>query len=262
MGTVGKAMSLLDRFSAEVPEIGLSDLARLSGFDKATTRRLLVSLAGHGLVEQDPETRRYRLGAGLSRLARIREAHYPFLRVAVPLIQALAQQTGETVHVSEYCSSGLATVHVEESTRAHRVGVDIGTILPLHCTASGIAFLAHARPEIVKSQLARKLGVFTPFTQTERDKVMEGVQAAVQRGFSFGNQGYEEGVFSVGAAVLGPDGCAIGALAVATPLSRIDDAIAAAHGQAAAETAREISRRLFGETVHSPPRTGIVRGAS
>lgn len=251
MGTVGKAISLLDLFSSERPEIGLSELAGLSGFDKATTRRLLLSLVGGALVEQDPATRRYRLGAGLSRLARLREAHYPFVRVAVPLIQALALQTGETTHVSEYSYPGLATVHVEESTKANRVGVGVGVVLPLHGTASGIAFLAHARPEIVKASLSRKLDAFTAFTVTEREKLVESIQAAARRGFSFGDQGFEEGVFSVGAAVLGPDGYAIGALAVASPVSRMDDSVAAAHGQAAVATAREISRGLFGEAVPS-----------
>ena len=251
MGTVGKAISLLELFSADVPELGLSELSRLSGFDKATTRRLLVSLSGRGFVEQDATTRRYRLGPELSRLARVREAHYPFLRIAVPLIRALAQETGETAHISEYSAAGLATVHVEESTRANRVGVKIGLLLPLHGTASGIAFLAHARPDIAKARLERTLDAVTSFTVTERDRLVESIQAASLRGYSFGDQGYEEGVFSVGAAVLGPDGYAIGALAVASPVSRIDEAVAAAHGRAAAGTAREISRRLFGEPVPS-----------
>ena len=73
MSTVVKALSLLDHFDASIPEVGLVDMARLSGLDKATARRLLVALGKKGFVEQDPVTRRYRLGAALVRLARIRE---------------------------------------------------------------------------------------------------------------------------------------------------------------------------------------------
>ncbi|RUW97142.1 IclR family transcriptional regulator, partial [Mesorhizobium sp. M8A.F.Ca.ET.059.01.1.1] len=111
MSTVGKAISLLELFTVAEPELGLSDLARRSGFDKATTRRLLVALTGHGLVEQDAATRHYRLGAGLSRLARIREARFPFLQTAVPLVRDLASATAETVHLSEYGIDRLVTVH-------------------------------------------------------------------------------------------------------------------------------------------------------
>src|SRR5437660_1256543 len=106
MGTVGKAMSLLELFTTAKPEIGLSELARLSNFDKATARRLLVSLMDHGLLEQDRETRLYRLGAGLVRLARIRESQFPLLPVAMPILQDLASQTGETVHLSEHSAKG------------------------------------------------------------------------------------------------------------------------------------------------------------
>ena len=252
MSTVDKALSLLDLFTVDEPALGLSEVARRSGFDKATTRRLLLSLSARGFVEQDGESRGYRLGGGLSRLARVREAPSPFASVAVPFIQALAQETGETAHVSEYSAAGLATIHVEESTRANRVAVSIGAILPLHGTASGIAFLAHARPEIAKACLSGRLDTFTAHTVTDREQLLRNVQAAAARGYSHGDQGYEDGVFSVGAAVLGPDGYAIGALAVASPLSRIDDTVVAAHGRAAAETAREISRRLFGETFRPP----------
>lgn len=249
MSTVGKALSLLDLLTVDEPGLGLSEIARRSGFDKATTRRLLMSLCDQGFIEQDAKSRSYYLGPALSRLARVREVHFPFLRVAAPLVRALAQETEETVHLSEYGAGRLVTVHVEESSRAHRVGVDIGMLLPLHATASGIAFLAHTRPDIVEEALSGAFDTFTPFTVTDRQRLRESIITAAQRGYSHGDQGYEEGVFSVGAAVLGSDGYAIGALAVASPVSRMDERTAFAHGEAAAKTGREIARRLFGTSV-------------
>ncbi|MFT5111764.1 MAG: DNA-binding IclR family transcriptional regulator [Parasphingorhabdus sp.] len=70
MQTTDKALSLLSQFSESRPQIGLSEFARLARFDKATTRRLLISLIRNGLVEQHPETRKYRLGASILSLAR------------------------------------------------------------------------------------------------------------------------------------------------------------------------------------------------
>ena len=85
MSTIGKALSLLDLVSQLDKDTGLTDLARLSALDKATARRFLVELEKHGFVEQDGETRKYRLGAAPVRLARIRQARYPFISVAAPL---------------------------------------------------------------------------------------------------------------------------------------------------------------------------------
>jgi DNA-binding IclR family transcriptional regulator len=255
MSTVGKAISLLELFTAEEPELGLTDLVRKGGFDKATTRRLLVSLAGPGLIEQDAVSRRYRLGPGLSRLARIRDAHFPLLQIAVPIIRELAQQTGETVHLSELSGGSLATVHVEEPAKAIRVSVAVGQVLPLHGTASGIVFLAFARPGFVEAYLDKSLAAFTSHTLTDRAQIREAIKAAALRGYSRGDQGYEDGVFSVAAPVLGTDGWAVGTVAVASPLSRIDATTAERHGLAATGAAAEIAARLFGKPAAQTPLT-------
>ena len=137
MSTVVKALSLLDHFDASIPEVGLVDMARLSGLDKATARRLLVALGKKGFVEQDPVTRRYRLGAALVRLARIREIALPMLDIARPLVEELSRQCGETVHVSQVAANLLSSVLVCESPHANRVSVAVGQNLPFHCDGLG-----------------------------------------------------------------------------------------------------------------------------
>ncbi|MEC7141747.1 MAG: helix-turn-helix domain-containing protein, partial [Pseudomonadota bacterium] len=62
MTTVDKALSLLEYFSDLRPEIGLSEFARLSGFDKSAALRMLGALVRAGFVEQDAQSRKYRLG--------------------------------------------------------------------------------------------------------------------------------------------------------------------------------------------------------
>lgn len=249
LSTVGKAISLLELFSVDEPELGLSDLARRSGFDKATTRRLLVALAGHGFVEQDIGTRHYRLGAGLSRLARIREARFPFLQTAVPLVRDLAASTAETVHLSEFGVDRLVTVHVEHPAWANRVNIDIGQLLPLHSTASGIAYLAFARDETVKACLTGSLDAFTAHTLIEPAAISRCMSEARERGYSICDQGYEEGVISVAAAIRAADGFALGTIAVAAPKARTTAAAITERGLAVREAAREISMRLNGENL-------------
>jgi len=247
MSTVGKAASLLELFTMTEPELGLSELARRADLDKATARRLLVALAAHRLIEQEPASRRYRLGAGLSRLARIRDANFPFARVAMPVMKDLAAETGETVHLSEFSADALLTVHVELSAKANRVNVNAGQILPLHGTASGLAFLAFYHAEKARAYLDRPLETFTTHTLTDRAALIEQVRLTAARGYSRSAQGYEDGVHSVAAPILGADGHAIGALSVASPLSRVDDIVAAAQGRAVMAAAREVAARLTGE---------------
>jgi DNA-binding IclR family transcriptional regulator len=251
LGTVGKAISLLELFTVDEPELGLSDLARRSGFDKATTRRLLMALTGHGFVEQDAATRHYRLGAGLSRLARIREARFPFLQTAVPLVRELAASTAETVHLSEFGVDTLVTVHVEHPARANRVNVDIGQLLPLHSTASGIAYLAFAHDETVEACLTGSLNAFTAHTLIEPAAIASSIGETRDRGYSICDQGFEEGVISVAAAIRTADGFALGTIAVAAPKARTTAVEIVERGLAVMEAAREISMRLNGDNLQT-----------
>lgn len=246
MSTVVKAVALLEALGAGAPEASLAELARCGGFDKATTRRLLVSLIEGGLVEQDDHSRRYRLGAGITRLAVLRDAQIPFLRTAVPSVEDLARRTGETVHLSEYSSRGLVSVHVVESTKANRVSVALGSLLPLHATASGIAFLAFARKKLRDMVAEGPFPAFTPYTVHAAEDLAALIDATRRRGYSTGAQGFEEGVFSVAAPILGTDGVAVGALAVAAPQVRIRKSDIERHGAAVVASARDIGERLFG----------------
>jgi DNA-binding IclR family transcriptional regulator len=246
MSTVAKAISLLEVLGSGTPETALADLARSAGFDKATTRRLLVALIAQGLVEQDGATRLYRLGAGLTRLALMREAQFPFLRMAVPVVEALAAETGETVHLSEHSKRGLISVHVIESAKANRVSVPLGEVLPMHATASGIAFLAFTEEHVRQDVLAGPMPPFTPFTIGNAVTLAEHVAAARARGHSVGSQGFEEGVMSVAAPILGAEGFAIGVIAVAAPRVRTQKADIERLGASVTAAAREISERLFG----------------
>lgn len=246
MSTVAKAVSLLEVLGQGEPERTLADLARSLDFDKATTRRLLLALMDQGLVEQDGGSRLYRLGIGVARLALMREAQFPFIRTAVPVAEALAARTGETVHFSEHSSRGLISVHVVESSKANRVAVPIGESLPLHATASGIAFMAFADHRVMDATLSARLASYTPHTITNPAAIRELVSAARARGYSVGAQGYEDGVFSVAAPILGAHGTAVGALAIAAPRARIEPADTEALGAAVVEAAFQISERLTG----------------
>ena len=220
MQTIDKALGLLGFFSEGKPAIGLSEIARLADFNKATTRRFLLALEKHGFVEQDAKTRAYRLGPGLLRLARVREAVSPVQAVVRPILEDLVSRIGETAHFSLYAGGSLATIGLVESTKSNRVMLERGETIPLHATASGMAFMAFAQPQIVDAALGKTLTGHTAQTTTDAAELRKQLQSVRKAGVAVANGSYEDGVCGIAAPVLRQDGFACGAIAVALPVSR------------------------------------------
>jgi len=246
MKTIDKAMKVLRVFSCERTEIGLSEIARLAQEDKATVRRILVSLQQHEIIEQHPGTRKYRLGAACLRLARIREASFPVTSIVPPVLERLSEQCGETAHAAVPCGDHLLTIGVRHAARATRVNLDHAECLPLHATASGIVFLAFADPQWVEAYLAGELKSYTPHTLTDPARIRQAVAAARKTGYGISAQGYEEEVVGI-AAPFFHEATVAGTLGVATPASRMTDALADKIRHGLRESVLQVTEELGGE---------------
>ncbi|MBL8266668.1 IclR family transcriptional regulator [Steroidobacter sp.] len=247
MTTIDRALALLEHFSETRPAIGLTQLAALSEYDKATTRRMLMALTRCGYIEQDRATKEYRLGAALVRLARVREATFPIQSIIEPMLRKIVEATGETAHFSLACGASLATLGLVESSRAHCVRLEKGEALPLHATASGIAFLAFAAPGNGLPPRA-SLRAFTPKTVTDVAKLGTKIAAARRNGWASSVDGYEDGVFGLAAPVFGADGYAMGAVAIAAPSSRVTTRLEPRLRAVITDAAKEISQALGGSS--------------
>jgi DNA-binding IclR family transcriptional regulator len=221
--TVAKALSILEHFSEEEPEFGLSELARRAGVDKATVYRIMVVLADAGFVEQRSDSKMYRLGAGVLRLARIREKSFPVTDSYQAALNRLTETSDETSHAALISGRALATIAVRESTKSSRVSLVAGEILPFHSTASGIAVMSFADPKLRDRVLASSLEQVTGKTITHREKLEGQIADTQARGFAEGDQTNEDDVFGLAAPVFDQSGIAVGSIAVATPAHRMTD---------------------------------------
>jgi len=224
MKTVDKAFNLLSYFTTTAPEFGLSELARQADLDKATTLRILVSLMKHGFIEQDDVSKKYRLGASVLRFARIREATFPIVSVLQPFVDRLAQQTSETAHASLASEEALITIAIAEPVRSTRVFVDPSQLLPFHATASGLAYLAFARPEIAETILSGSdFSVHTELTLRDPAKLRARMAQIRDRGYAIAERSFETEVIGIAAPIFSAGGHSLGALAVASVASRMSE---------------------------------------
>lgn len=219
--TVAKALSLLDHFSESEPEIGLSELARRSGVDKATVHRMLGVMCDYGLLEKRGDARLYRLGAGVLRLARVRETAFPVSSVFQQSLDSLSAEIGETAHASLVSGRALATIGISEANRGSRVSLVAGEMLPMHSTASGLVVLAYSRPDFVDRALSEPLAARTSRTITDPNILRARLQQVQLTGYAESDQTNEDDVYGIAVPVFDNNGDPAGAIAVATPAHRM-----------------------------------------
>lgn len=222
MGTVAKALSLLDFFNRARPAIGLSDMARLSGMNKATVHRLLTELQAQGFVEQTGSGREYRLGPAFLRLAALREAAVPMRDLAARVLADLSAATHETAHVSLLQGDVLTTVAFAYSPHhGTRVTMDDAEVLTFHNTSSGLAVLAYAPADFADRILARPLQKRTDKTDTDPARIRAALDEVRRTGMAQNEGGFEADVHSHAMPLFDAQAQVVGAIAVAAPTVRM-----------------------------------------
>lgn len=246
MKTIDKAVALLDRMAEEPAALGVTELSKATGLDKAVVHGLLRSLVDNGLAEQVPEGRKYRLGAKMLRFGYIRQASLPVVDCARETVRWLRDTSGESAQMSLFLGDRMQVAVVYECDLPSRVGFRIGRELPLHCTAAGLAVLGALPEEVAETLMAG------PFSETperpdqlmDPGRVRELVDEARRSGVSFAEKTYTLDVSSVGAPILEASGRPIAALAVAGPVHRVDRDRMEAFARLVRGAALEVSRAM------------------
>jgi IclR family transcriptional regulator, acetate operon repressor len=249
MGTVSKALGLIDILARAQGPRGLTGIASAAGFDKATARRMLLELTANGYVVQNADSRDYELGPALQVYGKIREERFSLYRTILPYVRALCEQTDETVHASEYSAGMLLSICTEHSTKPIRVNLEQAQKLPLHATASGIAFLAASTPAFIDAVLRKPLPQFTSTTLTNPGTILTSIREAITRGYSISNQTLQDGVSSVASVIRNQADKPIGTVAIAVPSSRMTPKVITEFGPLVRKTADDISQQLAGRRI-------------
>lgn len=138
--SVGTALDVLECFAVD-SELGVSDIARRLGVAKSTAHRVLTTLASRGFVEQDAHGL-YRLGIHLYELGTLSHARNGLRHVAMPVMRAVAEQTGHTVNLGVPDGADIVFVERIESVDGVRILGHSGRRQPAHCVSSGLVIAA------------------------------------------------------------------------------------------------------------------------
>ena len=244
LSSVANAILLLKAFSDEHSELGISALAVRLGLAKSTVHRLASTLLDAGMLEQNRETGRYRLGLALFEMGSLVRRKIDFSLEAKPWLMSLREQTGETVDLSILDHGGVVCVNFLESQKVHRITSGIGLRKPVHCTAEGKALIAFQPQAELARIIAQGLERRTPRTITTATALGEELARIRSRGYAIDDEEYELGVRSIAAPIRDDSGNAVAAVGVAGPTQRLTKSRLQALARPVEEAALAISMRL------------------
>lgn len=241
VGSVIKAVRLLDGFSVERRVLTLQDFTTATGMNKTTVYRLLQTLVAAGMLVR-AENGAYRLGAKALRLGAIARADLDLRAEALPFLQALADEFGDTAFLMIPGDLGAVTIEAIGGTSPVRIhGVSAGTVLPYH-VAAGPTVIAAFHPEIADRVLASAKTRSTSRTLTDPDELAARLERVRRDGYAISAEDFIDEISAVGAPVRDDTGEVVGSLSLGGPsshfgagdLPRIIDRVTAAAGDLSA----------------------------
>ena len=197
--SVDRAAALLLALGESQGEAGVTELARRLGLHKSTASRLLATLQKRGLVEQDDETGKYRLGLVVIRLAERAERTLDLRGIALPELERLARLTHETTGLGVLDGDTMLAVAQVDGPNLIAVGDWTGRATPLHCVASGKVLLSSLAEREVLRVVRRGLVTYTERTIVELEPLLEELARIRRRGYATAIGEYELGLNAVAA---------------------------------------------------------------
>ncbi len=240
--SVARALTILELFNDRRPALNVSEVAELTGLNRATCYRFCQTLRQLGYLEEIDE-RRFRPGVKAISLGHsaLRSRELPEL--AMPYLRELRRETNETVNMA--LLDGTDVVYVARVLSDHLISLRlyVGSRLPAYASSLGRAILAFLPQEEAEAILDRSdLQPITSHTIVDRRRLEAELRRVRARGYVVNDQEIAEGLRGVAAPVLGATQRPIAAVNISIPRplagpDEIDKVLA----PAVVETARAIS---------------------
>ena len=221
--TVDKVGRVLDLFSFERVEWGVSEVAEALGLPKSGAHALMSSLAKQGLLRRTKKGR-YMLGWNLLRLSEVLMGTADFRLQARPAMEHLASRFGEVVHLAALERGRVVYIEKIWGHRALLIPITgRGLTLPAHCSSVGKVLLAH-RPweEVLQILDDRGIPALTPNTVTSPDDLDRELEGVRERGYAFDREETMLNLSCVAAPIRDRTGEVVASMSFSVPAYRFE----------------------------------------
>jgi IclR family transcriptional regulator, KDG regulon repressor len=215
---LGKILSFFENVEGE--EKSISEIAKAVGMLQSKISRMLRTLEGEELVERNPDTGKYGLGARLLQLGLLYVANYPLRQIILPHLEQVARDLNVLVGWGSFKNDRVVVVDrlsLDKNAPAHLFGSN----MPLHSSSYGKLFLAYL-PENERERILKSLKLvrFTKATITDLKKMRKELETVRDRGYALDDGETREDLAGLAAPILNSGGNVVAALTVSVKKSQ------------------------------------------
>jgi IclR family pca regulon transcriptional regulator len=221
--SLDRGLRVLEVFGASQQPMTLSDIAKVSDLPRATARRILFTLERAGFVATDGKL--FRLMPRVLVLASSYLASSHVVSVLQPALDRLSGEAQEISSMAILDGNDVVFIARASPTRIFSAGLDIGYRLPAFCTSVGRVLLSRlSDDELAKALGAIDLAPLTPFTVTDKKKLLKTIIADRAKGYSLVDREAEPGFRSISVPVRRYDGAIVAAINMGAHVDRVSSA--------------------------------------
>ncbi len=246
INSIAKGLAVLEAFSEAGHPLTLSKIAAALKANNTTATRLCYTLTELGFIQKD-EQKRYHLTPKILTLGHAYISGLAWYEVAQYYLERLFREVQETVSLSILEGSEIIYVLRIRKRKYLPFDIQVGTKLPVYCTAMGKVLMAMGPPQKTQSILkGLEFKSLTVHTITRLDKFLEELDKVRKNGYGINDEELSIGNRSVAAPILDEKGYAVAAIHIAVPTkdysrNQIEKTLA----PQVIKTAREISEALI-----------------
>jgi len=220
--SVSRALDILKCFDGQDAAMGISKISDRMRLSKSTVYGLVNTLVTGEFLEQDDQTKQYRLGIKLFELGNLVYKRMDLRNEAIQYCQKLVELHAATVHLAVHYDTEIVYVEKFEVPGAIVEYSQKGKRAPMHCTGVGKAIMAFLDEKEFNDYLNKENFVkFTDCTITDPDKLVEEAQRIRVCGYAVDDEEIETGLRCVAAPIFNAQKKAIAAISISASTARL-----------------------------------------